>query len=71
MTAKEIQSLLSGDEAMVLFVVTVKESYVLAITRESLDWKPVPAGYRARQRCVRQIRAVRSGARHELYGLLP
>ena len=29
MTAKEIQSLLSGDEAMVLFAVTEKESYVI------------------------------------------
>ena len=34
MTAKEIQSLLSDDEAMVLFAVTEKESYVFAMTRE-------------------------------------
>jgi CHAT domain-containing protein/Tfp pilus assembly protein PilF len=44
MTAKEIQSLLSADEAMVLFAVTVKESYVVAITRERFDWKPIPRG---------------------------
>ncbi|QWG23137.1 CHAT domain-containing protein [Bradyrhizobium sediminis] len=44
MTAQEIQSLLSGDEAMVLFAVTGKESYVIAITRESFDWKPIPRG---------------------------
>ena len=29
MTVKEIQPLLSGDEAMVLFAVTEKESYVI------------------------------------------
>ena len=34
MTAREIQSLLSGDEALVLFAVAEKESYVLAMTRE-------------------------------------
>jgi tetratricopeptide (TPR) repeat protein len=44
MTVKEIQSLLSDDEAMVLFAVTEVESYVIAITRESFDWKPIPRG---------------------------
>jgi hypothetical protein len=44
MTAKEIQALLSDDEALVLFAVTVKESYVVAITRASADWKPIPRG---------------------------
>ena len=79
MTAKEIQALLSDDEAMVLFAVTEKESYVIAITRESFDWKPIPRGAEAlsqkvaafrrgldlgkAQRCFRQIRPVRSGAR--------
>ena len=47
MTAKEIQALLSGDEAMVLFAVTEKESYVFAITRASFDWKPIPRGAEA------------------------
>ncbi len=42
--AAEIQALLSGDEAMVLFAVTEKESYVFAITREGADWKPIPLG---------------------------
>ncbi|MDE5454944.1 hypothetical protein GWE18_19265 [Bradyrhizobium sp. CSA112] len=32
LTVKEIQSLWSGDEAMVLFAVTEVESYVIAIT---------------------------------------
>ena len=79
MTAKEIQALLSGDEAMVLFAVADKESYVFALTRDSFDWKPLPLGAEALvaegcripprsrcqqgERCVRQIRAVRSGAR--------
>jgi CHAT domain-containing protein len=44
LAVKEIQPLLSGDEAMVLLTVTVKESYVIAITRESFDWKPIPRG---------------------------
>ncbi len=42
LTVKEIQSLLSGDEAMLLLTTTIKESYVIAITRESFDWKPIP-----------------------------
>jgi CHAT domain-containing protein/tetratricopeptide (TPR) repeat protein len=44
MTAGEIQALLSGDEAMVLFSVTDKASYVFALTHESFDWKPLPPG---------------------------
>ena len=79
LTVKEMQSLLSGDEAMVLLTVTEKESYVIAITRESFDWKPIPRGTetlsqedrrfpprtecRRGQRCLRQIRPVRSRAR--------
>lgn len=56
MTAKEIQSLLSGDEAMVLFAVTEKESYVVAITRESFDWKPIPRGAETLSRTVAAFR---------------
>src|SRR5438445_224030 len=44
MTAKETQALLSEDEALVLIAVTEQESYVIAITRESDDWKPIPRG---------------------------
>ncbi|MBR1126186.1 tetratricopeptide repeat protein [Bradyrhizobium lablabi] len=43
-TAKEIQSLLTSDEAMVLFAVAEKESFAFAITREGFDWKPLPIG---------------------------
>ncbi len=42
--SKEIQSLLSSDEAMVLFSLAEKESYVFAITRDSFAWKPIPIG---------------------------
>jgi CHAT domain-containing protein/Tfp pilus assembly protein PilF len=43
-THAELQALLSGDEAMVLFAVADKESYVFALTRENFDWKPIAAG---------------------------
>jgi CHAT domain-containing protein/Tfp pilus assembly protein PilF len=46
-TAREIQSLLASDEAMVLFAVTEKESFAFAITREGFDWKPLPIGSEA------------------------
>jgi len=41
MTAKEIQALLSGDEAMVLFAVAEKESYVLC---DHARWFRLEAG---------------------------
>ncbi|HXI06067.1 MAG: CHAT domain-containing tetratricopeptide repeat protein [Bradyrhizobium sp.] len=44
LTSKEVQSLLTADEAMVLFAVTEKESFVVALTRDSFDWKPLPIG---------------------------
>ncbi|UGY18123.1 CHAT domain-containing protein [Bradyrhizobium septentrionale] len=44
MTAREIQALLSPDEAMVLFAVADKESFVFALTRDAVDWKPVSLG---------------------------
>ena len=56
MTAKEIQSLLSGDEAMVLFAVADKESYVIALTRDGFDWKPLPLGAEALSRKVAAFR---------------
>src|SRR5882757_3155236 len=56
MTAKEIQALLSGDEAMVLFSVVDRESYVFALTRERFDWKPLPLGAEALSRKVAAFR---------------
>ena len=47
MTVKEIQSLLSEDEAIVLLTVTVKDSYAIAITREGFDWKSIGQGSEA------------------------
>lgn len=44
MTARDIQSLLSADEAMVLFGVAEKQSFVFALTRDAVDWKPVALG---------------------------
>ncbi|MCP4732750.1 MAG: CHAT domain-containing protein [Bosea sp.] len=43
-TSKQAQSLLSPDEAMVLFAVSEKESFVVALTRDGYDWKPLPIG---------------------------
>ena len=79
LTVKEIQPLLSEDEAMVLFAITDKESYVIAITRDSSDWKPIPRGadtlsqkiaafrrgldHRQGAASFRQIRTVRSRPR--------
>jgi CHAT domain-containing protein/Tfp pilus assembly protein PilF len=55
-TTKEIQALLSTDEAMVLFAVAEKESYVVAITRETFDWKPLPHGADALSQKVARFR---------------
>ena len=44
LTLKDIQPLLSADEAMVLYSVVDKQSYVIAITREGVDWKEIPIG---------------------------
>jgi CHAT domain-containing protein len=58
MTAKETQALLSEDEALVLFAVTEKQSYVIAITRNGVDWKPIPRGTEA---LSQQVAAFRRG----------
>ena len=42
--SKEIQALLSGDEAMVVFALADKESFVFALTRDNFDWKRIPLG---------------------------
>jgi CHAT domain-containing protein/Tfp pilus assembly protein PilF len=56
MTSAEIRALLSGDEALVLFAVADKESYVVALTREGFDWKPLPLGADALSREVAAFR---------------
>jgi CHAT domain-containing protein/Tfp pilus assembly protein PilF len=42
--AREIQTLLSSDEAMVLFALGDKESFVFSLTRDNFDWKRIPLG---------------------------
>ncbi|QOZ06790.1 tetratricopeptide repeat protein [Bradyrhizobium sp. CCBAU 51765] len=44
LTVKEIQPLLSADEAMVIYSVVDSQSYVVAITREGVDWKEISLG---------------------------
>jgi CHAT domain-containing protein/tetratricopeptide (TPR) repeat protein len=44
MTVKEAQSLLSPDEALVLFAVVDSESYVLAMTRDGFEWRRLLLG---------------------------
>ena len=44
LAVKDIQPLLSADEAMVLFSVVDKQSHVIAITREGVEWKEIPLG---------------------------
>ena len=47
LTGKEVQALLSADEALVLFSAGDKESYVLALTRDGFDWKTISLGAQA------------------------
>jgi Tfp pilus assembly protein PilF len=47
LTGKEVQALLSADEALVLFSAGAKESYVFALSRDSFDWKAIPVGGQA------------------------
>jgi CHAT domain-containing protein/tetratricopeptide (TPR) repeat protein len=56
--AREIQALLTGDEAMVLFALADKESYVLALTRDTFDWQRIPLGS---DTLSRKVAAFRSG----------
>jgi CHAT domain-containing protein/Tfp pilus assembly protein PilF len=44
LSVKDIQPLLSADEAMVIYSVGDKQSYVVAITRDGADWKEIPFG---------------------------
>ncbi|QOZ72744.1 CHAT domain-containing tetratricopeptide repeat protein [Bradyrhizobium arachidis] len=58
LTLKDIQPLLSADEAMVLYSVVDKQSYVIAITREGVDWKEIPLGADA---LTQKVTAFRKG----------
>ena len=54
--AKEMQALLSDQEALVLFAVAEKESYVFAMTRDRVDWKSLPLGAEALSQKVAAFR---------------
>lgn len=54
--AKEMQALLSDNEALVLFAVADKESYVFAMTRDRVDWRQIPAGAEALSQKVAAFR---------------
>ena len=56
--AGEMQALLSDSEALVLFAVAEKESYVFAMTRDRVDWRLIPSGAEA---LTRKIAAFRRG----------
>ncbi|WP_375157533.1 tetratricopeptide repeat protein [Bradyrhizobium sp. RDT46] len=58
LAVKDIQPLLSADEAMVIYSVVDKQSYVIAITREGADWKEVPLGADA---VTQKVAAFRKG----------
>lgn len=53
---REIQALLSADEAMVLFALADKESFVLALTHDRFDWKRIPLGAEALSQRVYMLR---------------
>jgi tetratricopeptide (TPR) repeat protein/CHAT domain-containing protein len=44
LSAKQIQDLLSGDEALVAFSVGLEETHVIALTRDSIAWHSIPLG---------------------------
>ncbi|HEV2158437.1 CHAT domain-containing tetratricopeptide repeat protein [Bradyrhizobium sp.] len=58
LAVKDIQALLSADEAMTIYAVVDKQSYVIAITREGADWKEVPFGADA---LAQKVAAFRKG----------
>lgn len=58
LAVKDIQPLLSADEAMVIYSVVDKQSYVVAITREGADWKQIPLGA---DEMARKVSAFRKG----------
>jgi CHAT domain-containing protein/Tfp pilus assembly protein PilF len=58
LTTKEVQALLSGYEALVIFSVGDKQSYVFALTRGGFDSKTIPLG---RAALTEKIAAFRRG----------
>jgi CHAT domain-containing protein/Tfp pilus assembly protein PilF len=58
LAVKDIQPLLSADEAMVIYSVGDKQSYVVAITRDGADWKEISFGA---EEMARKVSAFREG----------
>ncbi|MDH6263990.1 CHAT domain-containing protein [Bradyrhizobium sp. BR13661] len=58
LAVKDVQPLLSADEAMVVYSVLDTRSYVIAITREGADWKEIPLGADA---LAQKVTAFRKG----------
>ncbi|MGY8704419.1 CHAT domain-containing tetratricopeptide repeat protein [Bradyrhizobium sp. 18BD] len=58
LAVKDIQPLLSADEAMTIYSVVDKQSYVIAITREGTDWKEISLGADA---LAQKVAAFRKG----------
>ncbi|MGS4870022.1 hypothetical protein, partial [Acinetobacter baumannii] len=58
LTVRDIQPLLSAEEAMVVFSVVDRQSYVIAITREGVDWQEIPLGADV---LAQQVSAFRTG----------
>ncbi len=56
LTVKDVQPLLSADEAMTIYSVVDKRGYVIAITREGVDWKEIPFGADALAQKVSEFR---------------
>lgn len=56
LAVKDIQPLLAADEAMVIYSVVDKQSYVIAITREGAEWKEISLGADAMARKVAAFR---------------
>jgi CHAT domain-containing protein/Tfp pilus assembly protein PilF len=54
--AKEIQALLTGDEALVLFSLGGKQSLVFALTQDKVDWRVIPLGRDALSQKVASFR---------------
>ncbi len=58
LAVRDIQPLLSADEAMTIYSVVDKQSYVIAITRDGSDWKEIPLGA---DNLAQQVTAFRKG----------
>jgi CHAT domain-containing protein/tetratricopeptide (TPR) repeat protein len=54
--AEEVQAILSGDEALLFFLPSEKQSYVFALTREGFDWKGVALGKKGLSEKITELR---------------